>query len=148
MKFLKSIFISLALLVSANALAADPIETGTFNNKAIYGYDTVAYFTQNKAVKGDKKISTQWRGADWFFSSAEHKAMFVADPEKYAPQYGGYCAYAMSDGRLVGIDEDAFTILDGKLYLNYSMSVMNEWRTNTDLFIKEADAEYSKLVDL
>ena len=148
MKFLKSIFISLALLVSANALAADPIETGTFNNKAIYGYDTVAYFTQNKAVKGDKKISTQWRGADWFFSSAEHKAMFVADPEKYAPQYGGYCAYAMSDGRLVGIDEDAFTILDGKLYLNYSMSVMNEWRTNTDLFIKEADAEYPKLVDL
>ncbi|MDC0602708.1 YHS domain protein [Aliiglaciecola sp.] len=148
MKFLKSISISLALLVSANALAADPIETGTFNNKAIYGYDTVAYFTQNKAVKGDKKISTQWRGADWFFSSAEHKAMFVADPEKYAPQYGGYCAYAMSDGRLVGIDEDAFTILDGKLYLNYSMSVMNEWRTNTDLFIKEADAEYPKLVDL
>ena len=148
MKFLKSISISLALLVSANALAADPIETGTFNNKAIYGYHTVAYFTQNKAVKGDKKISTQWRGADWFFSSAEHKAMFVADPEKYAPQYGGYCAYAMSDGRLVGIDEDAFTILDGKLYLNYSMSVMNEWRTNTDLFIKEADAEYPKLVDL
>lgn len=148
MKFLKSIFISLALLVSANALAADPIETGTFNNKAIYGYDTVAYFTQNKAVKGNKKISTQWRGADWFFSSAEHKAMFVADPEKYAPQYGGYCAYAMSDGRLVGIDEDAFTILDGKLYLNYSMSVMNEWRTNTDLFIKEANAEYPKLVDL
>lgn len=148
MKFLKSIFISLALLVSANALAADPIETGTFNNKAIYGYDTVAYFTQNKAVKGDKKISTQWRGADWFFSSAEHKAMFLAGPEKYAPQYGGYCAYAMSDGRLVGIDEDAFTILDGKLYLNYSMSVMNEWRTNTDLFIKEADAEYPKLVDL
>ena len=148
MKFLKSKSISLALLVRANALAADPIETGTFNNKAIYGYDTVAYFTQNKAVKGDKKISTQWRGADWFFSSAEHKAMFVADPEKYAPQYGGYCAYAMSDGRLVGIDEDAFTILDGKLYLNYSMSVMNEWRTNTDLFIKEADAEYPKLVDL
>lgn len=148
MKFLKSIFVSLALLISANALAADPIETGTFNNKAIYGYDTVAYFTQNKAVKGDKTISTQWRGADWFFSSAEHKAMFVADPEKYAPQYGGYCAYAMSDGRLVGIDEDAFTILDGKLYLNYSMSVMNEWRTNTDLFIKEADAEYPKLVDL
>lgn len=148
MKFLKSIFISIALLVSANAFAADPIETGTFNNNAIYGYDTVAYFTQNKAVKGNKKITTEWRGALWHFSSEEHKAMFVAEPEKYAPQYGGYCAYAMSDGRLVGIDEDAFTILDGKLYLNYSKSVMKEWRTNTELFIKEADAEYPKQVDL
>lgn len=148
MKFFKSIFISLALLLSANALAADPIETGTFNNNAIYGYDTVAYFTQNKAVKGDKKITTEWRGAIWHFSTEEHKAMFVGEPEKYAPQYGGYCAYAMSDGRLVGIDEDAFTILDGKLYLNYSKSVMKEWRTNTELFIKEADAEYPNQVDL
>lgn len=148
MKFFKSIFISFALLLSVNVLAADPIETGTFNNNAIYGYDTVAYFTQNKAVKGDKKITTEWRGALWHFSTEEHKAMFVAEPEKYAPQYGGYCAYAMSDGRLVGIDEDAFTILDGKLYLNYSKSVMKEWRTNTDLFIKEADAEYPTLVDL
>lgn len=148
MKLFKSLFISFALLMSASVFAADPIETGTFNNKAIYGYDTVAYFTQNEAVKGDKKIKTEWRGADWYFSSEANRDMFIADPEKYAPQYGGYCAYAMSDGRLVGVDVDAFTILDGKLYLNYSQSVMKEWRSNTVQFIEEADGHYPTLVDL
>ena len=147
-RFIRVTMAAIALVMSAQALADDPIETGTFNNKAIYGYDTVAYFTQNKAVKGSDKFMTTWRGAEWFFSSQEHLDMFSADPVKYAPQYGGYCAYAMSDGRLVGIDEDAFTILDGKLYLNYSKSVMNEWRTNTALFIEEADGHYPKLVDL
>lgn len=147
-RFIRITMAAIALVMSAQALADDPIETGTFNNKAIYGYDTVAYFTQDKAVKGSDKFMTTWRGAEWFFSSQEHLDMFSADPVKYAPQYGGYCAYAMSDGRLVGIDEDAFTILDGKLYLNYSKSVMNEWRTNTALFIEEADGHYPKLVDL
>ena len=147
-RFLRATIATFALVLSAQALADDPIETGTFNNKAIYGYDTVAYFTQDKAVKGSKDFMTVWRGAEWFFSSQEHLDMFTADPIKYAPQYGGYCAYAMSDGRLVGVDEDAFTILDGKLYLNYSKSVMKEWRTNTAQFIQEADGWYPKLVDL
>lgn len=138
----------LAITLSSQALASDPIETGTFNNKAIYGYDTVAYFTQDKAVKGSEDFMTTWRGAEWYFSSKEHMDLFVADPIKYAPQYGGYCAYAMSDGRLVGVDEEAFTILDGKLYLNYSKSVMKEWRTNTGQFIQEADGWYPKKVDL
>lgn len=148
MKFLKSILLSVALLFALPALADDPIETGTFNNYAIYGYDTVAYFTLNKAVKGNKKITYEWRGAEWHFSSEENRDMFKADPEKYAPQYGGYCAYAMSDGRLVGIDEDAFTIHEGKLYLNYSNSVMKEWRSNMAQYIKEADALYPTKVDL
>ncbi|WP_100657645.1 YHS domain-containing (seleno)protein [Alteromonas flava] len=138
----------LMVLASASAMADDPIETGTFNNKAIYGYDTVAYFTQDAAVKGSEDYTTAWRGADWYFSSQQHLDMFVADPEKYAPQYGGYCAYAMSDGRLVGIDEQAFTILDGKLYLNYSKSVMREWREDTATYIPQADTWYPKKVDL
>lgn len=137
-----------AAFFSTAVYANDPIETGTFNNYAIYGYDPVAYFTMEKAVKGDKKISYEWRGAEWHFSSEAHKEMFVSDPEKYAPQYGGYCAYAMSDNRLVGIDEDAWTIHNGKLYLNYSMSVMEEWRKNMDQFIEEADGFYPKKVDL
>lgn len=148
MKFLKTLGLLATLLMALPAFSADPIETGTFNNNAIYGYDTVAYFTQNKAVKGNKKITFTWRGADWHFASEEHRDLFKADPEKYAPQYGGYCAYAMSDGRLVGIDEDAFTILEGKLYLNYSNSVMKEWRSNKEQFIKEADALYPTKVDL
>ncbi len=148
MKLLKSLALLFALVVAIPAFAADPIETGTFNNNAIYGYDTVAYFTQNKAVKGNKKINFEWRGAQWHFSTEEHRDMFKADPEKYAPQYGGYCAYAMSDGRLVGIDEDAFTIHEGKLYLNYSKSVMKEWRSNMAQFIQEADELYPTKVDL
>ncbi|MDT0596452.1 YHS domain-containing (seleno)protein [Aestuariibacter sp. P117] len=129
-------------------MGEDPIETGTFNNKAIYGYDTVAYFTQNKPVKGDESITSQWRGADWYFSSASNKALFDANPEKYAPQYGGYCAYAMSKGRFVGVDEEAFTILEGKLYLNYSKSVREDWLEDTSGFIKLADAEYVANADL
>ena len=141
-------FMLLLTFTSTNAFADDPIETGTFNNKAIYGYDTVAYFTVGEPLKGSDKFMTTWRGAEWYFSSQEHLDMFTGDPEKYAPQYGGYCAYAMSDGRLVGVDEGAFTILDGKLYLNYSKSVMREWRTNTGQFIEEANGWYPKLVDL
>lgn len=149
MKLLTPFILALSLLFSFTAAAKDdPIETGTFNNYAIYGYDTVAYFTQNKAVKGSSKINFEWRGAQWHFSSEENLAMFKSDPEKYAPQYGGYCAYAMSDGRLVGIDEDAFTITDGKLYLNYSKSVMKEWRSNAEQFIQEADGHYPTLVEL
>lgn len=149
MKLLKTLLISITLMCSIPAFAADdPIETGTFNNYAIYGYDTVAYFTQNKAVKGNKNISYEWRGAEWHFSSNENLKMFKGDPEKYAPQYGGYCAYAMSDGRLVGVDEDAFTILDGKLFMNYSKSVMKEWRANAEQFIEEADDHYPTLVEI
>ena len=142
---LLSIFFS-----SINAFAAseDPIETGTFNNKAIYGYDTVAYFTQNEPVKGDESITSEWRGATWYFASNEHKALFDANPEQYAPQYGGYCSYAMSRGRFVGVDEEAFTIYNGKLYLNYSKSVREDWLEDKDGFIKDADKEYVENVDL
>lgn len=130
------------------AFAKDPIETGTFNNKAIYGYDTVAYFTQGKAVEGKDGISSEWRGAVWHFASEEHKALFDQAPEKYAPQYGGYCSYAMSRGRFVGVDEEAFTIYDGKLYLNYSKKVRKDWLKDKDNFIQLADKEYLENVDL
>jgi YHS domain-containing protein len=138
----------LSLLWPSLSMAAAPVETGTFNNYAIYGYDPVAYFTEGKAVKGDKNINYEWRGAQWHFANTEHKTLFANAPEMYAPQYGGYCAYAMSDGRLVGIDEDAFTIYQGKLYLNYSESVMQEWRTDIASYIRQADALYPTKVTL
>lgn len=130
-----------------SVIAAAPIETGTFNNYAIYGYDPVAYFTQNKAIKGSKKISLEWHGAQWHFANQMHKDLFSAAPQKYAPQYGGYCAYAMSDGRFVGVDVDAFTMIDGKLYLNYSESVMQEWRAQSAQFIQQADLVYPQKLD-
>ena len=146
---LKKIILAATLVLTATtAFALDPIFTPWTNNLAIRGYDTVAYFTEGKPVKGIKKFKTKWMGAEWFFSSEEHMNMFKSDPTKYAPQYGGYCAYAMSDGRLVGIDEEAFTIRDGKLYLNYSKSVMKEWRSGSVQFIEEANGWYPKLVNL
>jgi YHS domain-containing protein len=146
-----NIVFSLLLILTAFSSAAfseDPIETGTFNNKAIYGYDTVAYFTQGKPVKGQDDITSEWRGATWYFSSAEHKSMFDSSPENFAPQYGGHCAYAMSKGKFVGIDEDAFTIYNDKLYLNYSMSVQEDWLEDKDGYIKLADVEYADNTDL
>ena len=135
------------LLFSAFSFAEDPIETGTFNNKAIYGYDPVAYFKVNKAVKGKESISHEYKGAVWFFSTEVNKALFVSDPDRWAPQYGGYCAYAMSKGRFVGVDEEAFTIYKGKLYLNYSKSVREDWAEDKDGFIQLADVEYPANID-
>jgi len=139
--------IPLLLLFSSFAMANDPIETGTFNNKAIYGYDTVAYFTDGKAIKGKDNISSEWNGAVWQFSSSTHKTMFDAEPEKFAPQYGGHCAYAMSKGRFVGVDEEAFTIHNDKLYLNYSKGVREDWLKDKDGFIELADVEYPANID-
>ncbi|GAC15318.1 YHS domain-containing (seleno)protein [Aliiglaciecola lipolytica] len=148
MKHVRYFLFFLITLFTTGVYASDPIETGFFNNHAIYGYDTVAYFTQNKAVKGNKNITTKWRGAQWHFANEQHRDMFITDPEKYAPQYGGYCAFAMSEGRLVGIDEDAFSIIDGKLYLNYSNSIKREWLNNSAEFIQQADEQYPIVVDL
>ena len=121
----------------------DAVNTGRFNNTAIDGYDTVAYFSQNKAVEGDKKYQVKWRDANWLFSSEENKALFITEPEKYAPQYGGWCAYAMSDeGRTVRIDPEAFHIHEGKLYLNYSKTVQGVWLEDKLNNIEQADHFY------
>ncbi|MDG1123218.1 MAG: YHS domain-containing (seleno)protein [Glaciecola sp.] len=143
-----SLFSLSLFMFSFSTLANDPIETGTFNNKAIYGYDTVAYWTQNKPVKGSEDYITQWRGADWYFVSAEHLAMFVADPVKYAPQYGGYCAYAMSNDSFASIDEEAFTIYQDKLYLNYNKRIMKKWQADKDAYIQLANEYYPNKVTL
>lgn len=147
MKSLNTLLTSIILVIvsltfSAASYAADPIETGAFNNKAIYGYDTVAYFTQNQAVEGSDNITSEWRGATWHFASAEHKALFDANPVQYAPQYGGHCSYAMSRGRFVGVDEQAFEVYKGKLYLNYSKGVQEDWQEDRDGFIADADKAY------
>jgi len=140
--------IILLLVSSTFAMSAPPVETGLFNNKAIYGFDTVAYWTENKAVKGSDDHVFTWRGAQWHFSSEENKNLFVSDPEKYAPQYGGYCAFGIANDKLVGIDENAFRIYNDKLYLNYSASVAKRFNEDIDYFIAEADKNYPKNVDL
>ncbi len=103
-------------------------EVYSFDGLAIRGADPVAYFTESKAVKGVADYETTWNGSTWRFSSAENLAAFEADPEAYAPQYGGYCAWAVKEGYLASVDPEAWRIVDGKLYLNYSAGVQRQWQ--------------------
>lgn len=128
--------------VSSYSFAADPIYTPWFNNLAIKGYDSVAYFTENKPIEGSESFEYDWQGATWRFSSAKHLAMFKADPERYAPQYGGYCAYAVAKGKTASIEPEQFTVLDGKLYLNYNASVQQKWQAERDSYIEKADKNW------
>lgn len=130
MNSLKSIIITLgvALILGFSSLAsAGEINTGKRGIVAIKGYDPVAYFTEQRAVRGELTISHQWLGAIWRFSNEKHKNLFSRDPVKYAPQYGGYCADGVALGVIVmDIDPEAWRIIDGKLYLNADQAAATE----------------------
>ena len=114
--------VSTAIFVTAavSARADSTVNTGYFGGVAIMGYDPVAYFTDGKAVKGSEKFSYDWLGTPWHFASDEHRSMFMNEPVRYAPQFGGYCLGEVSLGSVtIDIDPDAFKIIDGKLYLAY-----------------------------
>lgn len=133
-----------ALALPAVTLAGLPARAGTdrvFTRRgaAINGYDPVAYFTQSAPVKGDTLYVSTFEGAEWRFASAGNKAMFDADPAKYAPQYGGYCAYAVSQGYTAKTETEAWTIVDDKLYLNYSLKVRDLWSQDIPGNIAAAD---------
>ncbi len=114
---------------------------------AIKRYDPVAYFTSGEAVKGNESISLEWNKATWYFSSEGNKDSFKSDPEKYAPQFGGYCAYAVSQGYTYSSSPEAWKIVDGKLYLNYSKGVQKQWEANQSEFIKQAEANWPKVIE-
>lgn len=129
------------------ARADDPVYTGTFSSLAVSGYDPVAYFTDGKPVEGSSAFEYEWKGAAWRFASAENLAAFEADPEIYAPQYGGYCAWAVSQGYTASADPDVWRIVDGKLYLNYSRAVQQKWERDIPGNISKADANWPKVLD-
>jgi YHS domain-containing protein len=108
------------MVLTPLAAAEEFVNTGYFGDVAIKGYDPVAYFTQSEAVEGSEQYSYRWLGATWHFASAENRDLFVRDPIKYAPQYGGLCADGVSFGTITtNIDPKAWRILEGKLYLSY-----------------------------
>ena len=115
--------------------------------KALKGYDPVAYFTESKPVLGDPKIAYTYEGADWYFASEQNRDSFKADPEKYAPQYGGYCAYGTSQGHKAPTEADAWTINDGKLYLNYNTKVKTMWDKDRAGNIRKADTNWPTIKD-
>lgn len=113
---------------------------------AIKGYDPVAYFNEGAPRKGDPTISAEHKGAEWHFANEAHREAFLANPEKYGPAYGGYCAYGVSQGYRVKIEPDAWAIRDGKLYLNYDKSVQKTWSGKPDSYIAEANRKWPDLL--
>ena len=112
---------------------------------AVKGYDVVAYFKQKKAVPGDSKWSVKWSKATWYFSSDQHRKLFLASPIQYAPQYAGYCAWAVSRGYTASIDPKAWKIVNQKLYLNYSLSIQKQWEQDIPKNIALADKNWPSL---
>ena len=115
------------------------------NGVAIKGYDAVSYFTDMKPMMGKSDFSYEWNGAKWQFTSEKNLDMFKANPNKYAPQYGGYCAYAVSKNMLAPVDPTAWTVVDGKLYLNNSGKVKKMWKEDIPGNIKTANKNWKKL---
>lgn len=115
------------------------------NGVAIQGYDPVAYFESNKAIQGDSEINTKFNKALYFFSSEKNKALFLKTPDKYVPQFGGYCAYGVSESHLSPTDPQAFTIVDDKLFLNYNLEVKKMWSKDREERIKKANENWINL---
>lgn len=132
------------LLATGRFAVAGKVNAGG-DSVAIEGYDPVAYFTVGEPVEGSDAFTATYDGAIWRFASAENRAAFRADPEKYVPQYGGFCAYAVAHGATAPIDPQAFTVFEGKLFLNYSDHVRAQWRNDASVFISKADANWPEL---
>ena len=137
---------TMLLLLTASAAHATPpvFQKG---GVALGGYDPVAYFTDSAPVEGDDRYTHDWNGATWYFSSEENRNAFAAEPERYAPRYGGYCAYAVSQGYTAKTEPDAWTIHEGALYLNYNRSVMAKWRRDKESYIAQANDNWPAVLD-
>ncbi len=133
--------VSLVIIaLSVHAYSGEFHET---NGVAIQGYDPVAYVTESKPARGSAAFSSVYKGSTFHFVSAASRDMFNADPQKFAPQYGGFCAFGVSRGYKAATSPDAFTVLDGKLYLNYNAEVQAMWSKDRPAYIRKADENWS-----
>ncbi len=130
-----------ALSIGTVFAAEDPVFTGR-GDFAINGYDSVAYHLDMKPVKGDSDITTEWNGAVWRFKSAENRDLFASDPERWAPKYGGYCAWAVSHNYTAKTDPDAWSIVDDRLYLNFNKRIQRKWSKDIPHHIERADSNW------
>ncbi len=142
------LLITTALLTATSALASEPpVYTGLLSNTGAGGYDVVSYFEADEPTKGSADYSTRHLGATWRFASAENLARFQSNPERYLPAYGGYCAWAVSQGYLAKGDPKHWNIRQDRLYLNYNQSVQDRWLKSPDEFIQQADANWPRVLD-
>lgn len=141
---LLSITVGIAISFAACA-KSDSVKlvNATAENVAIKGFDTVAFFKDNLPKEGKAEFVHEWNGAKWYFSSAENLNEFVKSPEKYAPQFGGYCSWAVSHGYTADGDPTAWKIVEGKLYLNYNQKVKEKWEGEQQKFIQDGEKNWS-----
>lgn len=149
MRFLSAIIsVILATFLAASALhAGSPPVFSDESAGAIRGYDPVAYFVEDAPLKGSPDLTYEWNGATWHFASADNREKFISDPEAYTPQYGGYCAWAASKGYIASTDPTAWTVHDGKLYLNYSHRVHKRWSRDIEGNIERGDMNWPGILD-
>jgi YHS domain-containing protein len=136
---------TLAMAIKANA--GDLVNVSGASNIAVGGYDTVSFFTDSKALNGDPGISATYQGATYIFANKEHKDLFVASPEKYAPQCGGYCAYGVAVGALFPVDISTWQIRNGKLYLNLNKTILKKFNEDFDGNVAKAEKNWPTLVE-
>jgi len=141
-RILISFIIILSLSTGFYGIAAESTLVGDI---AIKGFDAVAYFQDNKAEKGSMSFTFQWHNLTWCFLTEENRDLFVTNPEKYAPQYDGYCAWALTEARKAMTNPEVWRIVDGKLYLNCSQAAYDKWSRDIPGNIKKADTNWSKL---
>ena len=140
-------FLIIAALTFITAIQTYAQQSEIFapGGKAIKGYDPVAFFKESKPVKGSEKFQYKWKDATWFFSSNENLEAFKTDPEKYAPQYGGYCAYGTSQGHKAPTQTDTWSVVNDKLYFNYNDKVKELWTKDQANLIKVADEKWPEV---
>jgi len=143
--FLVAIILPFAFFSCAKSSPILPVNA-TSEGVAIKGYDPVAYFTDSRPVRGMPGFKYVWKGSEWRFASSDHLEMFKKDPEQYAPRYGGYCAYAVSQGKTADIDPEAWKISDGKLYLNLDKNVQKLWEKDMQDYIRKADKNWPRML--
>lgn len=144
----KQIVLFLVVFSTALAFAQTTVSAAHINlvdKVAIQGYDPVAYFESNKAIEGNKEIKTEYNGAIYYFSSKSNEVLFLKNPSQYEPQFGGFCAYGISEGHESPIKPEAFTIVDKKLYLNYNLKVKEIWSKDRAIRIKKATINWQKI---
>jgi hypothetical protein len=147
-RIIRRALVAAALLIVSTSAHAQKSPTLNLErgNLAVQGYDVVAYAAQGAAVRGRAEYEYRWNGAVWRFSTAAHRDLFAAAPERYAPQYGGYCAWAVSRGYTADVDPEAWRIVDGKLYLNYSKRVQKTWEGDITGNIAKANANWPQVL--
>jgi YHS domain-containing protein len=141
--FRHPLFNSLAALVVAASLNASAGEFNESEGVAIQGFDPVAYVTELTGSKGSTDFTSVYKGSVFHFKNAANRDAFTANPEKFAPQYHGYCAFGVSRGYKAATSPDAFTVVDGKLYLNYNAEVKTMWAKDVPGFIGKADSQWA-----